>query len=408
MLARLLSDPETWKHASIPIVAGLVGWGTNWLAIVLTFRPLEFVGRPPWLGWQGIIPSKATKMAGVFVDSTMSRLGSLPELFDEMEPERIAEQIVKVISPRVDLYTDEVMLRTNPRLWHSLPSLVKQQVYSRVRARLPELVRSLMRDVGDHVESVLDFKDMITRRLERDKALLNRLFLECGAAEFRFIINSGFHFGFLFGLVQLAVWIVYPAAWVLPVAGLIVGWATNWIALNVIFRPLEPRRIGPWTLQGLFLKRQQEVARVWCHIVTREIITVRALIQAMLTGPRAERTHQMIREHIRPVADEAIRLAGPAAELTVGPGGLNRIREAVAQKAVATSIEPFNDWGFNKDRAVVIERLLRERMESLPADQFQDLLRPCFQEDETKLILIGAVLGLLAGFAQLVFVFGGG
>ena len=46
-------------------------------------------------------------------------------------------------------------------------------------------------------------------------------------------------------------------------------------------------------------------------------------------------------------------------------------------------------------------------MESLPPEEFQDLLRPCFQEDEMKLILTGAVLGLLAGIAQLVFVFGG-
>jgi hypothetical protein len=46
-------------------------------------------------------------------------------------------------------------------------------------------------------------------------------------------------------------------------------------------------------------------------------------------------------------------------------------------------------------------------MESLPPEDFQDLLRPCFQEDEMKLILTGAVLGFLAGIAQLVFVFGG-
>jgi hypothetical protein len=46
-------------------------------------------------------------------------------------------------------------------------------------------------------------------------------------------------------------------------------------------------------------------------------------------------------------------------------------------------------------------------MESLPPDQFQDLLRPCFQEDEMKLILVGAALGFLAGLAQLFLVFGG-
>ena len=48
-----------------------------------------------------------------------------------------------------------------------------------------------------------------------------------------------------------------------------------------------------------------------------------------------------------------------------------------------------------------------ERMIALSSEEFQDLLRPCFQEDEIKLILVGAFLGFAAGICQLVFVFGG-
>ena len=60
--------------------------------------------------------------------------------------------------------------------------------------------------------------------------------------------------------------------------------------------------------------------------------------------------------------------------------------------------------GWPKDP--VAEKMLGERMADLPSREFQDLLRPCFQEDEIKLIVVGGVLGFLAGFAQLVFVFG--
>ena len=90
----------------------------------------------------------------------------------------------------------------------------------------------------------------------------------------------------------------------------------------------------------------------------------------------------------------------------MGEETLEEIRESVGEKAVKVSTDPFDHWPFNRDRARIIEELLRERMESLPPEDFQDLLRPCFQEDEMKLILTGAVLGLLAGIAQLVFVFG--
>ncbi|MCZ7650619.1 MAG: DUF445 family protein [Thermoanaerobaculia bacterium] len=95
----LYGDPRLWRLASIPLTAAAVGWATNWLAIRMTFHPLRFLGIPPWLGWQGIIPRKAEKMARTFVDTSMQRLGSLPELFEEMQPEVIARHVEKVLAP---------------------------------------------------------------------------------------------------------------------------------------------------------------------------------------------------------------------------------------------------------------------------------------------------------------------
>ena len=407
-LLAAFAHPDFLKYASIPVVAGLVGWITNWAAIELTFKPLRFVGWKPWLGWQGIIPSKAAKMASIFVDSTMARLGTLPELFEQMEPDVISRQIVRVMSPRMERYADRLMLEVDADLWRNTPELIKQGIYERLRKNLPKVVDQLMAEASEQVEDPIDFKHMLTTRLVEDPALLNRLFIESGTKEFRFLVRSGLYFGFLFGIVQLAVWIVHPAAWVLPAFGVAVGYATNWIALNLIFRPLHPKKVGPWTLQGLFLKRQKEVAVVWCGLVTRHIVTVRALAYAMIFGPHRDRTADLVRKHLQPIVLEG---AGPMlipAQLAVGQDALDELTRRVGDISVEVSREPFDDWHFNRERAVVVERLLRERMEALSSEEFQDLLRPCFQEDELKLILVGAFLGGLAGLGQLFFVFGGG
>ncbi|MEM8996080.1 MAG: hypothetical protein AAGF23_14935 [Acidobacteriota bacterium] len=398
---------EVLKYASIPVVAGVVGWGTNWAAIELTFKPLEFKGIRPFLGWQGIIPAKAERMAAIFVDSTMVKLGTLPELFEEMEPDLIAEQIVRVAGPRLPRYTDEIMFEMDDALWRSTPELVKQRIYQRVQDRLPALVDGLMEEANEDIENLIDFKQMIVSRLSNDRALLNRLFLESGREEFRFIIRSGLYFGFLFGLLQLLVWIVLPAWWVLPAFGIVVGYATNWIAINVIFRPLYPTKVGPFTLQGIFLKRQKEVAAVWCALVTKEMVSVRAIIHAMMFGPHQERSHALIRRHLEPLVQEAVAPFDLPVELVVGEDRLARIRERVGEKSIEVSTTPFDDWHFNRGRSVRIEALLRQRMEEMTPDEFQGLLRPCFQEDELKLILVGAALGFLAGLGQLFFVFGG-
>jgi len=388
-------------------VAAFVGWATNWVAIKLTFHPIEFVGVAPYLGWQGIIPKKAGKMARIFVDKTMYRLGTLAELFEAMEPPRIARHVSDLLDRRLEAYTDEVMFYGGPGVWKLVPRVVKDSVYARVRERMPELVDDLVRDIAAEIEELVDFREMLVETLEADRSLLNRLFLDSGRAEFKLIIRSGLYFGFLFGLVQLAVWSVHKSWWVLPTFGLFVGAATNWFAINIIFRPLNPTRVGPWTIQGLFLTRQREVAAVWSRLVTSEIVTLQRIVYTLLYGSRAETVHAKIRARIAPIADEVMRTLSPFSELAVSAESLETIRGMIGDKAIQVSTDPFDHWPFNRDRARLAERLLGRRMAALPPSEFQDLLRPCFQEDELKLIVVGGVLGLLAGVGQLMLVFGG-
>jgi len=56
----------------------------------------------------------------------------------------------------------------------------------------------------------------------------------------------------------------YRAMWVLPVTGFLVGYLTNWIALKMIFQPVEPvSLLGCYTCHGLFLKRQVGGQECW-------------------------------------------------------------------------------------------------------------------------------------------------
>ena len=405
-MTSLLNTQEFWQYLSIPVIAALIGWSTNWLAIKMTFYPLEFIGKPPLLGWQGIIPSKARKMAAISVDATISKIGTVREIFQQIDPKVLATHIVHSVEPRIEEYVDEMMLKEYPTFWENLPASARKMVYDRVRKSTPQLVDNLVEDVSDNIEDLLDIKGMVIERLAADKELLNRIFIECGEVEFRFIINSGLYFGFLFGLIQMAVWYVYPSWWVLPFFGLLVGWATNWIALNVIFRPLHAKKVGPFRIQGLFLKRQPAVAESFCHIVTHEILTVGNIINAILDGPKGDRARNMVKKHIKPLVDETAGMGKALTQMAFGPTGFATLKNKVGEKAIEISQTSFNNPVFEKDRARAVESIMVERMIALSSEEFQELLRPCFQEDEIKLILVGAFLGFGAGVCQLVFVFG--
>ena len=76
-------------------MSGLVGWATNALALEMTFKPIEYYGiewfrieNQPWgfFGWQGIIPTKAEKMAKTTVQLMTSQLFKVEDVFERLDP----------------------------------------------------------------------------------------------------------------------------------------------------------------------------------------------------------------------------------------------------------------------------------------------------------------------------------
>lgn len=405
LLDHTLFNSEFWRYLSIPVVAALVGWSTNWVAIKLTFWPTRFIGIKPWLGWQGIIPRKAAKMAQISVEKSLSRLGSIGDLLERIGPEVVIDHLVEYADARIEEKVDEVMMSEFAPVWSQAPEPIKQRVYMEVRQRIPYTLEEIVFDALDSLDDIFDLEEMAVRSLVANPDILNRMFLEAGRKELQFIIRSGLFFGGLFGLIQLVVWFIAPDYWVLPTFGFIVGFATNWLALNIIFRPLHPVKIGPWTIQGMFLRRQEEVAERYSYILAHELLTPEHIMDTIMTGSKAEGAQRLIDEQVRNYMQE-VNIPEDMVKAFLGEDAIERLTAAMSRLFRRDAKDPFVVPEFQEARAKEATELLAGRMKALSSEEFQDVLRPAFQEDEWVLIMVGAGLGLLAGLAQLFFVFG--
>ena len=87
---------------SIPLVAALIGYVTKLVAIKMMFEPIEFVGVRPYLGWQGIVPRRAARMASIAVDTMTRDLISANEVVARLDPDRIAQEIAEPMRRATD------------------------------------------------------------------------------------------------------------------------------------------------------------------------------------------------------------------------------------------------------------------------------------------------------------------
>jgi uncharacterized membrane protein YheB (UPF0754 family) len=418
-------DSETISLITVPLFTGAIGYVTNWSGVWMLFYPVQFKGtRVPGLaaiatlmprkvqqipgvmhgglGWQGIIPSRAAKMGSIAVDKGIAKLGSAGEFYQRLEPDKIAEHIL--VTARGDLreVVERIMEREHPTLWRDLPPRAREAVHARVQEQLPEIVRTVTDEIGHNIDQLLDVKLMVIRHIEANPALVNRIFLEVGKKEFRFIINFGFVFGFLLGIpTAYLTEILFPKWWLLPICGVVIGYVTNLLAIWMIFEPVEPRKLGRFSIQGLFLKRQLEVADVYAKIIADDVVTLGNIGRELLHGPRADRTRQMIETAMHPTVDRAVGRARSAVRVAVGAREYDAIRSSVALETVEYTMTPLTDPEFNRRQSSTIRKLISARMREMSPTDFSEMLRSAMRQDEWLLYLHGAVLGLAGGLVHL-------
>ena len=370
----------------------------------MTFYPLEYRGNRPF-GWQGIIPSKAHKMASKAVELVTSKLISVEEEFEKLN----AEEIVEEMRPQLDVLSkhiiDSVMQQELPLVWRLLLRTQKEQLYKETAAQFPEAISNVLLEVKSNIHELLDVNRMLVEGLTKDPEMLNRIFLKCGEKEFKFIEHSGLIFGFVFGLVQMLVWNYYQFWWLLPVGGLVVGYLTNFLALKLIFRPVHPVKIGPIVIQGLFMKRQDEVSKEYANILATELLTSEQIFEFIVRTNGMDVLAELCRKHVKNIVDTTTGSTRKLIlKLAIGNTKYEKMKAVAAEMfvhALPASITTMFDYA---DKSLQIGETLENKLKSLSKLDFEDVLHPIFQEDEHILILVGAVLGAVAGFIQMAFV----
>lgn len=396
---------DNWIVLLIPLISALVGWFTNVVAIKMMFYPIEFVGIPPYLGWQGVIPANAIRLATISNALITQKLLSLRQLFDAtFNADSFAGKLGAVVDEVTEQVIDEVAIKYAKPMWDNAGEFMQNKVRQQVRTEVIQASRAIAMDMADDIDSILDIEMTVLEAMERHKALMGEMFWEVGHQEFKFIERSGLYFGFLFGVFQMIIWVLYPAPWILPAAGFFVGYLTNWIAIRLVFAPREPVKVGPVIVQGLFHKRQNEVAEAFGRTVATRVLNADNIVTTVMNSHGASRMNEIVAHRVGELI--ARYEDHPVARLVVPADQRADLRAELLQRIQVEWPKPGGFFHTFAGEAVDLRGELERRMKALDRVSYEGVLRPAFQQDEWKLIAAGAVLGTIAGVLQLVFIFG--
>ncbi|KAF1777812.1 Protein of unknown function DUF445 [Phytophthora cactorum] len=373
---------------------GMVQVATNddTLAIVTDFVPLaNSPGKIKRESPHKTVPVKFPPMVELpsvpAVQIMTHQLLQVSEVFAKIEPAQVVKELEPILFNTIHTVVEDMALKYSPELWAVLPA-------KKVKEESPAHIEALMDEIRNNIEDVFDLEDMVVTNMCKDKQLLVNMFVTCGYSELAFIRNSGAYMGGIFGLMQMGIWFVYSDRIVVfPVIGLLVGTITNWLALKMIFEPVNPKRYCGITFHGLFLRRQNEVAEVYGKMVARDVLNSRNIFEAILKGPYSDRLFELVYDNVQEAVNAATETTQKIINFSIGEEMYGNIKEDIFPDSLR-QIESYATV------AMDLEVTLREKMKLLTSEQFENLLHPIFEEDEWKLVVMGGVLGVAIGVVQ--------
>jgi uncharacterized membrane protein YheB (UPF0754 family) len=194
----------SWSLLLLPPVGAAIGWGTNYLAIVMLFRPkapLRLLG----FTFQGLIPRRRRELAENVAEGVARELLGSEDVAGALESETFRVQLAKVLDQRLARVLAE-KLAARPLIGQFLTedvlAPIRQAVIREVVNAFPA-VASVLREA---LTEGLDVRGIVLEKLEQlDVDALEALVYRVARQEFRYIEVVGGVIGFLVGLVQVGV-----------------------------------------------------------------------------------------------------------------------------------------------------------------------------------------------------------
>ncbi len=392
-------------YFSMPLVAAFVGWSTKIVAMEMIYRPLEFKGIGP-IGWQGIIPRRAGKVGSTTIELLTSNLLKPEELVSRIDAREAVEVLREPLAASINDIARDVAEEIRPGLWDSLPEAGRQAILNRIHSQAPRITEKMLNEMQADLSRFVDLQFLSVTTLVRNKEKLNKLMRGLSDDAMAFVRRSGIYFGLIIGTAQMFVWAIFKLPWIMPAFGFGIGLVSDYIALNMLFRPIKPTKyLGFIKFQGLLHAQREKITADYARILSEDLFAPDILFDGILKGPGADKLFSMVAREVELAIDSEVGgWTGTVVKFAVGTAKYNALKDKVVDLVVerlpATLLDA-QDYAMSK---IDLEQTIIDKMNQLTNEEYESILRPVFKDDEPLMIAIGAILGGCVGELQVLMI----
>jgi uncharacterized membrane protein YheB (UPF0754 family) len=186
-----------------PIIGAIIGYGTNYIAVKMLFRPRKPVRLGPFKV-QGLLPKRRNDISegiAATIEDELISMKDLSKILKELDLTPLIDEMVDNSFSPDDNGKSDILSRINTSINTYLRNRAKRSININKDQLISEFIQEIERNV--------DFKEIIVNNIEAyDIDQLENIVLRVSANELRHITIIGGILGFTIGLIQMIFYII--------------------------------------------------------------------------------------------------------------------------------------------------------------------------------------------------------
>jgi uncharacterized membrane protein YheB (UPF0754 family) len=191
----------------------------------------------------------------------------------------------------------------------------------------------------------------------------------------------------------------------LPFIAALVGWFTNYIAVKMLFHPKDPVNVfGLFKLQGIFPKNQKKVAENIGKMVAEELLSSEDLKEKLNNPENILSIKELVEVKIDYYLNVSFPKNYPITAALVGDKRKTKLKDTVMAEVDESVPKMIDNYLSNIEERFNVENIIKEKVNNLSPERLEDLIMKLLNREFKFIEYIGAVIGFLIGWIQVLMV----
>ncbi len=185
-----------------------------------------------------------------------------------------------------------------------------------------------------------------------------------------------------------------------PVLAALIGWLTNFVAVKMLFHPQKPIEVLGFSIQGVFPKRQSQLADKLGDLVANELFRVDQISQKIESFALSEENMNAVGNRIEKTIRGKLINTFPMLSMFLTDEMIQKVTllfRAELEDFVADSVKQLTE---NFEKNLDVREIVRLKVSNFSHEKIEEILVALMKKEFKFIEAIGAAIGFLIGCFQ--------